>query len=73
MTGYTGILDSLLKNGITNSVVCLERLQAVGFPGGISSEFRDKFTTARRAEKTASMLTNIVSTILPHYLRDRAL
>ena len=37
MTGYTGILDSLLKDGITNSVVCLERLQAAGFPGGISA------------------------------------
>ena len=37
ITGYTGILDSLLKNGVTNSVVCLERLQGAGFPGGISA------------------------------------
>ena len=37
MNGHTGILDSLLKDGITNSVVCLERLQAAGFPGGISA------------------------------------
>ena len=34
LTGYTAILDDLLKKGITNSVVCLERLQAVGFSGG---------------------------------------
>ena len=35
--GYTAILDDLLKKGITNSVVCLERLQAVGFPGGLTT------------------------------------
>ena len=34
LTGYTAILDDMLRRGITNSVVCLERLQAVGFPGG---------------------------------------
>lgn len=34
LTGYTAILDDLLKKGITNSAVCLERLRAVGFPGG---------------------------------------
>lgn len=34
LTGYTGLLDSLLMNGVTNSVVCLERLQAAGFHGG---------------------------------------
>lgn len=37
ITGYTGILDTLLMNGVTNSVVCLERLQEAGFPGGISA------------------------------------
>ena len=34
LTGYTAILDDMLRRGVTNSVVCLERLQAVGFPGG---------------------------------------
>ena len=34
LTGYTAILDDMLRRGITNSAVCLERLQAVGFPGG---------------------------------------
>ena len=34
LTGYTGLLDSLLMNGITNSVICLERLHAAGFHGG---------------------------------------
>ena len=37
LTGYTGILDSMLKNGITNSVVILERLQSVGYPGGLTT------------------------------------
>lgn len=37
LTDYTGILDSLLMNGVTNSVVCLERLQAAGFPGGLTA------------------------------------
>ena len=27
LTGYTAILDDLLRNGITNSSVCLERLR----------------------------------------------
>ena len=37
LTGYTAILDDLLRKGITNSSVCLERLQAVGFPGGLTT------------------------------------
>ena len=28
LSGYTGILDGLLKNGVTNSAVCLSRLRA---------------------------------------------
>ena len=34
LKGYTGILDSLISQGITNSVVCLERLRQEGFTGG---------------------------------------
>lgn len=34
LTGYTGILDGLLKAGVTNSAVCLSRLRANGFQGG---------------------------------------
>ena len=37
LTGYTAILDDLLRNGITNSSVCLERLRAVGFSGGLTT------------------------------------
>ncbi len=37
LTGYTTILDALLRKGITNSSVCLERLQAVGYPGGLTT------------------------------------
>lgn len=34
LDGYTGILDSLLKDGVSNSTVCLNRLKANGFTGG---------------------------------------
>ena len=37
LTGYTAILDDLLRKGITNSSVCLERLRAVGFSGGLTT------------------------------------
>ena len=37
LVGYTDTLDKLLKSGVTNSTVCLERLQKAGFPGGISA------------------------------------
>lgn len=33
LTGYTGTLDALLKQGIRNSSVCLQRLQEVGYTG----------------------------------------
>ena len=34
LSGYTGILDGLLKAGVTNSAVCLSRLRANGYHGG---------------------------------------
>lgn len=37
LDGYTGILDHLLKKGISNSVVCFERLQEQGYPGSQST------------------------------------
>ena len=30
LTGYTGVLDDLLKKGVTNSSVCLDRLKEHG-------------------------------------------
>lgn len=33
LTGYTGVLDDLLKNNVTNAVVCYERIQALGYQG----------------------------------------
>lgn len=33
LSGYTGLVDSMLKNGIKNSVVILERLRQAGFEG----------------------------------------
>ena len=37
LSGYTSALDNLLKNGVTNSVVCLERLTEIGFSGSLST------------------------------------
>lgn len=37
LTGYTALLDDLLRKGVTNSSVCLEHLQEVGFSGGVST------------------------------------
>ena len=37
MTGFAGVVDELLKKGITNSVVCLERLREDGFTGSLST------------------------------------
>lgn len=34
LTGYTDILDNMLRQGITNSSVILERLQRMGYAGG---------------------------------------
>ena len=34
LSGYTGIIDSMLKQGIKNSSVILERLRQAGFEGG---------------------------------------
>ena len=37
LTGYTAILDKLLVQGVTNAQVCLERLQAAGYPDGLTT------------------------------------
>ena len=37
LSGYTGILDNLLRQGIKNSKVCLERLREQGYTGGLTS------------------------------------
>ena len=34
LSGYTGILDGLLKSDVVNSVVCLAKLREAGFTGG---------------------------------------
>ena len=34
LSGFTGALDNLLRQGVTNSAVCLERLQEMGYAGG---------------------------------------
>ena len=37
LSGYSPYLEKLLSQGITNSVVCLERLQEFGFEGSLST------------------------------------
>ena len=37
LTGYTESLDAMLRSGITNSSVCLERLREAGYSGGVSA------------------------------------
>lgn len=38
LSGYTGIIDGLLKQGTKNSSVVLDRLRAAGFDGGATIE-----------------------------------
>ena len=37
LTGYTGVIDDLLRKGITNSAVCMGRIQELGYTGGITT------------------------------------
>ena len=37
LDGYTGIIDDLLCQGVDNSVVCFERVQAYGYTGSLST------------------------------------
>ena len=37
LTGYTALLDDLLGKGISNSSVCLKRLQEIGYSGGLTT------------------------------------
>lgn len=34
LTGYTGVIDDMLRNNITNAVVCYERIVEMGYSGG---------------------------------------
>ena len=37
LDGYSSVLDSMLRAGVSNSAVCLERLQEMGFTGSRST------------------------------------
>ena len=37
LSGYSTYLDKLLRQGITNSAVCLDRLREFGFEGSLST------------------------------------
>ena len=37
LDGYSAVLDSMIRNGVSNSAVCLERLQELGFTGSRST------------------------------------
>lgn len=34
LTGYTGVIDDMLRKNITNAVVCYERIAELGYSGG---------------------------------------
>ena len=36
LSGFTGVLDSLLQKGVTNSQVCFDRLCEAGYSGGLT-------------------------------------
>ena len=36
LSGFTGALDNLLRSGVSNSSVCLERLQDMGYTGKLT-------------------------------------
>lgn len=36
LTGFTGIIDTLLSKGVTNSAVCFDHLKENGFEGGLT-------------------------------------
>ena len=36
LSGFTGALDDLLRKGVSNSSVILERLKELGYPGGLT-------------------------------------
>lgn len=54
LSGFTGVVDNLLKQNVTNSVVIKEKLDEVGFSGGISilrdyvAEHKDALVPAPR-------------------------
>lgn len=37
LTGYTGVIDGLLRKAVTNSVVCYERIREAGYSGSLTS------------------------------------
>lgn len=37
LTGFTGIIDTLLAKGVTNSSVCFDRLKEAGYQGSLST------------------------------------
>ena len=37
LSGFTGILDELLRTGVTNSSVCMDRLKENGYTGGLTT------------------------------------
>jgi len=37
LSGYTGVMDDLLKKGITNSAVHFERIEELGYSGGMTA------------------------------------
>ena len=59
LSGYSAYLDKLLRQGITNSAVCLDRLREFGFEGSLSTVKRyikaHKHLVPRSEEHTSEL------------------
>ena len=66
LSGYTGLLDSLLRQGVKNSSVVLERLRQAGFEGGATTVFKLRGESFRGKKlETVSLQTGKIPAVEP--------
>ena len=56
LSDYTSVLDHLLSSGISNTVICFERLKQLGYTGVQSADSVGRFCGAKRTRCGASGL-----------------
>ena len=63
LSGYTGLIDSLLKQGIKNSSVILDRLQQAGYEGGatIVKEYIESLAQDDRSQQLVKMVMSLLA------------
>ena len=70
LSGYTGMIDALLKQGIKNSSVILERLREAGFEGGATRNISLRISISFRPSGSRLRPREIVAAgIRPHPVR----